>query len=242
LVIAEKVKSFAPDVKFQNFQPAQNSLSNRIKNPNATFVGTTRFVLRIDKQSEANYLELFSGLSAKKNPGKPVTAKVYDLGLFQKIKTEANVLLQFDQYKMEVREKFSLGMLKPGDYVIEVEDLQRAFNIRIEGQLHFNVIMSPDLVLQTSSVTGLNNFIVSIPEGVTQIIVNKSKSLKILTPMGRDLNFVDNKTSSHVIDVKKGEAGEWLFYYQAGMLSVEGIPPYIGMDPNRFLMPVSDQK
>lgn len=237
LIKIEGLRSYSETAKFVNFRPAATSPALRIKNPNATFVGTTRFVLRIDKKSAENVLELTSGLSAKVNPGKPVTVKVFDLALFQKIKAEADVLLQHEQFKMGVKEKFSFASLKPGDYMVEIEDLQRSFNVRFSGQLHFNVVVSPDLILQTSSVTGLNNFIVKVPEGVTQIVINKSKSLKVLSPAGRQIDFADNKTGAYVVEIKKGETGDWLFFYQAGILNIEGIPPYLGIDPNRFLAP-----
>ncbi|MFT3676136.1 MAG: DUF4838 domain-containing protein [Chitinophagaceae bacterium] len=238
LTRAEGLRSYAEMDQFKNATVAASSPAAAIKAPAVTFTGTTRFLVRIDKQSAGNLIELTSGLSAKVNPGVPVVVKVFDYKLFRQIKTEADVVLLHEQHKMGIKEQFSLASLKAGDYVIEVDDSQRAFNIRITGQLHFNVMISPDLVMQTSSVKGLNNFIVRVPPGTKTMVVNKTKSLRIQTPTGRILSFSDNKTSSIVVEVKAGEEGDWLFFYQVGILGIDGVPPYLGMDPTRFLAPV----
>ncbi|MFN4312841.1 MAG: DUF4838 domain-containing protein [Chitinophagaceae bacterium] len=226
--------------RFENSQLTGNTPAGSIKKPGVTFVGLTRFIVRINKQSNQNLIELMGGLSAKTNAGQPNTIKVYDFGLFQSIKAEANVLLLHEQRSMQVKESFSLASLKPGLYIIEVEDMQRAFNISMSGDLHYNVAVSQDLILQTSSVTGLNNMILFVPEGTSQFVINKTKSLRVQSPTGRILDFADNKNSSHVIEVKKGEAGHWLLFYQAGVLNLEGVPPYLGIDPQRYLKPITD--
>lgn len=231
------LKNFAEARSFREGKIPLTSPAFNIKKPQVTFVGNTRFVLRISRQGETNKVDLTPGLSSKTNPGMPVTLKVYNYSLFQDIKTEADVLLQYDLDKMGVRASLSLASLKPGDYVVEVEDLQRAFLISFTGDLFFNAILSTDHIFQTSSVAGLNNLILDVPEGVTHFVVNKTKSLRIRSPLGRDFDFADNKNSTHVIEVKKGEAGTWLFYYQAGVINIEGVPPYLGFDPHRFLVP-----
>lgn len=238
LIRAEGLRSYSEVDQFKNATVAASSPAAVIKDPAVTFTGTTRFLIRIDKQSADNLIELTSGLSAKINPGVPVTVRVFDYKLFRQIKTEADVVLLHEQHKMGVKEQFSLASLKSGDYVMEVDDSQRAFNIRITGQLHFNVMISPDLIMQTSSVKGLNNFIVRVPPGTKTMVVNKTKSLRIQTPAGRILSFSDNKTSNIVVEVKAGEEGDWLFFYQVGVLGIDGVPPYLGIDPKRFLAPI----
>lgn len=234
----EGVKSFseASDFDSKPVKPAANSLP--VLPVISSFIGETKFALKIEKQSSANFIEIKSGYSARPEQDKPVTIKVYRYDLYQQIKQEADVVLSDTQWSKAVPKKISLSKLEPGEYMVEVNDQLKIFNIRFQGDIRYNLVMSSDRVTETSSIAGLNNFYFVVPGAVKKIIVHKSKTVKLRSPAGRVIEFMENKQDSHTVEILKGEEGMWQVFYQVGNLFIEGVPPYLGMEPGKFLMPV----
>jgi hypothetical protein len=208
-----------------------------VSNPVSSFVGTTRFTLQVISRSKENAVELKSGWSARPNQDKPVALRIYRFGLYQQIKQEADIVLSDTQWAKATVKKVSLAGLEPGEYVVEVEDQLKIFNIRFLGNIRYNVMMAADRVTETSSVAGLNNFYFAVPAGVKKFILHKSKTIKLRSPSGRVLEFTDNRQDSHTVEVRAGEEGIWQVFAQVGNLFIEGVPPYLGVEAGKFLLP-----
>ncbi len=133
--------------------------------------------------------------------------------------------------------RVSLRSLEPGDYLVRVEDHFKMFSLKFSKPIEYSVIMNPEKILLTSSVTGLNTFYFNVAPGVKKIIVHKSKVLKLMSPTGRVLDFTKNVQESITVDVKENETGLWQIFAQAGNLHIEGVSPYLGVEPAKMLLP-----
>ncbi|MBS1920202.1 MAG: DUF4838 domain-containing protein [Bacteroidetes bacterium] len=215
--------------------PKEMSISSSVP----AYVGQTQFIFKIEKQSANNYFEMASGFSAKAEDQKNVEASIYVYTDYLKNKLQAKKVWNGEQSKKDTKEKFSLASLPAGTYFMQVEDWDKMFTLKFSDAMNFSVFDSGDHWLQTSSAAGLNTFYFIVPQNVKRFIVYKSKILKLVSPRGRLINMTDNNESTTVVEVQKGENGLWQVYYQAGLLFLEGIPPYLGLHPDRMLIPAN---
>lgn len=63
-----------------------------------------------------------------------------------------------------------------------------------------------------------------------------------MSPTGRLLEYTANKQESIVVEVKENETGLWQIFAQAGGLHIEGVPPYLGVVPDKMLLPADLDK
>ena len=202
-----------------------------------SFIGETNFLVRIDKRSKDNFLEIKSGYSARPDDAKPVTVKIYKYSQYQAMKDDAEVVLSLEQSEKLVNKTMSLDKLEPGDYIVRVQDQYKMFVMKFSDPIAFSVMMNPEKTLLTSSVTGLNTFYFSVLAPSKKFVIHKSKILKLLSPTGRLLEYLDNNQESIVVEVKENETGLWQIFYQSGGLHIEGVPPYLGVVPDKMLQP-----
>ena len=233
----EGIKTFEYGKKFK--KPARIQVSKKMKSGNnvPSFTGETDFLIRIDKKSDENYLEIKSGYAARPADAKQVTIKIYKYLQYWSLKDKADLLFAAKQPEKLVSKKISLETLEPGDYLVKVEDQFKMFTLKFSDPISFSVIMNAEKMLLTSSVTGLNTFYFSVLPGVKRFIIHKSKVLKLMSPNGRLLDYTENKQQSIIVEVKENENGLWQIFAQAGNLYIEGVPPYLGIVPGKMLLP-----
>lgn len=238
----EGLKAFEYGKKFS--RPPKIQLSPKMKPGNLapSFTGETNFLIRIDKKSADNFLEVKSGWAARPADAKPVTIKVYKYLQYQSLKNEADVIFSAEQSEKLLNKKISLESLEPGDYLLRVEDQYKMFALKFSPDVTFSVMMNAERTLLTSSVTGLNTFYFSVLPGTKRFIIHKSKVLKLMSPTGRLLEYTANKQESIVVEVKENETGLWQIFAQAGGLHIEGVPPYLGVVPDKMLLPADLDK
>jgi hypothetical protein len=233
----EGLRSFSYGKKFNRQLKTFSPLKTQPLNLAPSFTGETKFLLKIAKRSQENYIELKSGYAARPADAKTVSVKIYRQSQFAALKEEADVVFKAEQSIKMVTEKISLQSLNAGDYILIIDDQSKMFSIKFSPVLYYSVIMDAEKTLLTSSVTGLNTFYFSVLPGIKKFVVHKSKVLKLLAPSGRVLEFTENKQQSLVVDVKDNEKGLWQVFGQAGNLFIEGVPPYLGIVPDRMLLP-----
>jgi hypothetical protein len=233
----EGLKSFEYGRKFK--KPQKLPLSQKMKPGNLapSFTGETHFLVRIEKSSADNFVEIKSGWAARPADAKPVTIKIYKYFQYQALKNEADIIFSAEQSEKLTSKKISLETLEAGDYLLRVEDQFKMFSLKFSQAISFSVIMSAEKMLLTSSVTGLNTFYFSVSPGTKRFIIHKSKVLKLMSPSGRLLEYTANKQESIVVEVKENETGLWQIFAQAGGLHIEGVPPYLGVVPDKILLP-----
>jgi hypothetical protein len=198
--------------------------------------GKTEFVIRINKKDQANWLEFTSGISAVQSV-LPVSISVYPVGTYTEAAVPVKPLLRLQQTKDAVKEKFSLSSLAPGLYTVRVEDQMKMFILEFGPAIDYSIVLNASEKLLTSSAAGVNNFFFYVPKGVKSFRVNKSVIVKLLSPMQRWIDHSNNKDEVFTVDVKPGEEGLWIVNFQAGNLYIDGVPPYLGTDPYRMLVP-----
>ncbi|MEP7373394.1 MAG: DUF4838 domain-containing protein [Chitinophagaceae bacterium] len=233
----EGMKSFRYGNKFKKAKKIQVSPKMKPGNTAPSFIGETNFLIRIDKRSKDNYLEIKSGYSARPDDAKPVTVKIYKYSQYQVMKDDAEVIISMEQSEKLVNKKMGLQKLEKGDYIVRVQDQYKMFVMKFSDPIAFSVMMNPEKTLLTSSVTGLNTFYFSVQAPSKKFVIHKSKILKLLSPTGRLLEYLDNNQESIVVDVKENETGLWQIFYQSGGLHIEGVPPYLGVIPEKMLLP-----
>ena len=233
----EGLRSFEYGKRFK--KPVKIQLSQKMKPGNTapSFTGETNFLVRIDKRSADNFLEIKSGWAARPADAKPVTIKIYKYLQYQALKDEADIVFSAEQSEKLVDKKISLETIDAGDYLVRVEDQFKMFSLKFSPTIEFSVMMNAEKMLLTSSVTGLNTFYFSVLPGVKRFIIHKSKVLKLMSPAGRLLEYTANKQESIVVEVKENETGLWQIFAQAGGLHIEGVPPYLGIVPDKMLLP-----
>jgi Domain of unknown function (DUF4838) len=236
----EGLQVFEYGKKFNKIEKVKVSAKMKPGNPVPSFTGETGFLIRIGKKSKDNFFEIKSGYAARPPDAKPVTIKVYNFLQYQLLKEEADIIFSAEQSEKLVNKTISLEKLEAGDYLVKVEDRFKMFSLKFSPPISFSVIMSAEKSLLTSSVTGLNTFYFSVLPKAKRFVIHKSKVLKLLSPSGRILEYTENRQESIVVEVNENEIGLWQIFAQAGDLYIEGVPPYLGVFPERMLLP-SDQ-
>ena len=95
----------------------------------------------------------------------------------------------------------------------------------------------PNPALQTTSAGGMNTFYFYVPAGVKKFVIHKSVVLNLASPAGRAIDRSNRKEESFEVVVGPGEHGIWQINGQAGVIYIEGVPPYFGTHPTRMLVP-----
>ena len=233
----EGLRTFEYGKKFHKNEKVKIDSKMKPGNTAPSFTGETSFLVRIDQRSPDNFFEIKSGYAARPADAKPVTVKIYKYLQYQALKDEADIIFSAEQSEKLVNKKIGLETLEPGDYLVKVEDQFKMFSLKFSPSISFSVMMSAEKSLLTSSVTGLNTFYFSVLPGVKRFIIHKNKVLKLISPAGRLLEYTDNKQQSIVVEVKENETGLWQIFAQAGSLYIEGVPPYLGVIPEKMLLP-----
>ena len=234
----EGLRTFEYGKKFYKNEKMKIASKMKPGNTAPSFTGETSFLVRIDKQSKDNFFEIKSGYAARPADAKTVKIKVYKYSQYQALKDEADIIFSAEQSEKLIEKKISLQTLEAGDYLLKVEDQFKMFSLKFSPPVTFSVIMSAEKSLLTSSVTGLNTFYFSVLPGTKRFIIHKTKVLKLMSPAGRLLEYMNNNQESIVVEVKENETGLWQIFGQGGHLHIEGVPPYLGVIPEKMLLPL----
>jgi len=234
----EGMQEFEPG-KISGKKPGKSLASVRMKpgNVSPSFIGETSFLIRIDEQSKDNFVEIKSGFSARPDDAKPVKIKIFRSKQYQDLKDDADTIIYAEQREKAASKQISLKDLEVGEYILKVEDQFKMFVLKFSRDISFSVVMNPQNMLLTSSGTGLNTFYFSVLPGTKRFVIHKSKVLKLMSPAGRVLEYTNNTQESIVVEVKENETGVWQIFNQAGHLHIEGVPPYLGVIPEKMLLP-----
>jgi uncharacterized protein (DUF2164 family) len=198
-----------------------------------TYSGTQEFVLRINKKGAQNFIEAAGGYVSGGGGKQAVPVQVFP---FQQnaIEQGGEPLLQHKVTTTASYEKLDLSSLAPGLYSVVIRDPGKMCRIRFSGDINYSIVMSAGNKINTGI---LNYFYAYVPKGTTKFLLHKDIICRIKSPSGRDIDLVNNKEEIVEINVGPGEDGFWLIHFQVGKLYIEGIPPYLGIDPAKMLLP-----
>jgi hypothetical protein len=229
-----EIGSFKQSNSIIRLDAATKLPQTEFKETGHAYWGNTSFVMQVKKQGADNWLELTSGFT-EKSGGVPVRIKIYPYA--PAAEDKGKPLLTFAQDAKNKKEKISLSALKPGTYTVEVTDPMKMFTLIFAPSIDFSILMLVDQQLLTTSAANLNNFFFYVPKGTKNFRISKTVILKLLSPAGRSINYANDKDEVFNVEVKPGEEGLWIIYFQAGSLFIDGVPPYLGTDINRMLVP-----
>ncbi|HEX2628163.1 MAG TPA: DUF4838 domain-containing protein [Chitinophagaceae bacterium] len=197
----------------------------------------TEYIIRVNKQSADNAINIKSDYSAQPPFDRPVELRIYNIPAATSSAKEGSLVLSFDQSKKQVLEKFSLASLKPGLYKLKVDDQRKMFIMDIAGNIDYSIVAGAENKVNTTSAAGLNTFFFYVPAGTKKFEVMKGGVMVLKTPAGRIIDKQNRLEENFVVDVQAGEAGIWTIEKQAGTIYLEGVPPYLGHDPATMLIP-----
>jgi hypothetical protein len=197
----------------------------------------TDYIIRINKQSADNVINIKSDYSAQPPFDRPVELRIYNMPAAGSNAKEGSLVLSFDQSKKQVLEKFSLASLKPGTYKLKVDDQRKMFIMEIAGNVDYSIVAGAENKINTTSAASLNTFFFYVPPGTKRFEMIKGGIMTLKTPTGRKIDRQNRLEENFTVEVQPGEEGIWSIESQAGSIYMEGVPPYLGHDPATMLVP-----
>jgi hypothetical protein len=237
LKIAEPVKEFTSAQKFTtvpNLGRFAKVIADSSNTDNAYWY-TNEWVMEIKNKGANNFIDFTGDYIGDATNRKPIKISVYPY------KADGNVsstpaLIYYEYKSTKVNERISFTQLTPGYYTVIIEDPVKIFRFKFSPAVNFSMVMRPDRQVHS---TALFYSFIYVPEGTKKFNILKTSLLSLITPTGRKLDFMTDKSDDIQIEVQKGEAGLWRIKPLYGKLYVEGIPPYLGTSASQMLIPAS---
>lgn len=236
LKIAASVTKYQPSMKLKSVTAGQlvsKLVADSAASLNNSFLLTNEWVMQLKSKSAANYIEIRGDFSKDLNNIKAIIISIYPYAPDGDV-ADLKPLLQFSYIGRNEKTRFSLGELAAGTYTILIEDPIKLYWIRFSDPVKYSALMRPMRQLQISSV---NYAFIYVPEGVKRFNVIKSRTVRFLSPTGREVKMVNDRVEDLQVEVKPGEAGLWRILFATDRLFIEGIPPYMGLSPRQMLIP-----
>ncbi|MBL7739737.1 MAG: DUF4838 domain-containing protein [Chitinophagaceae bacterium] len=192
---------------------------------------TTDFAVKITGQSKENYIDISGGFVTGGGGNQPIRISVYPYRADRK--TDGKPLVYYEYKGSKTNERVSLATLKPGHYLLRVDDPAKIFRIRFARALYYSLLISPVRQLQGNYA---NHLFIYVPPGVRKFNVLKYEA-KFITPAGRIVDLTDRTQTDVEVNVQPGEQGIWKLIFFSGELYFDGIPPVMGVVADRMLIP-----
>jgi len=193
--------------------------------------GPHSFVIQISKQGDNNFIWLAGGFVTGGGGDKPIVVTVG--GYSPAAQASQTPLLEFNYTGKKDTQQISLRRLPKGYYQVMINDPNKYFRIGFSPSISYATIVTAQNRL--SAYTKYMCFYV--PHGTAQFTVFKDISAILVSPTGRTVDMNDKKMEEIDVTVMPGEDGLWMINFLSGKFHIEGIPPFIGMDPDQMLIP-----
>ena len=232
----EGIKTFKPTTSFIELGTITNVTNKKYHTAPNTFWHPTSFIISIKTKGSHNSLNIGHGSAVNPGIARPLTMDFYLLKNGTP-STDDKPDYRIEQTQEGGDQDFSLAALAPGDYLLKIDDLRKQFLISFSPSIKYSVVAGPNPALQTTSAGGMNTFYFYVPAGVKKFVIHKSVVLNLASPAGRAIDRSNRKEESFEVVVGPGEHGIWQINGQAGVIYIEGVPPYFGTHPTRMLVP-----
>jgi len=230
----EDVKIFVPTAtKFRSpaLSPVFKKREYNGYKETTAFTGIHYFVLEIKNPGEKNYLELSGGLVNGGGSAKPISVTVAPYtGV---VDMSQNPLLQYDYSGSRDTQQVRLNKLAKGYYLMKVEDPAKMFRLTFSPSIPYSIIVTPQ-----NRFNGYSRYLsFYVPAGIAAFRVFKEIEAILVSPSGRVVDL--SKKGSEEIDIKvlNGEEGLWMINFVNGYFHIEGVPPFMSMNPEQMLIP-----
>ncbi|MBK8698257.1 MAG: hypothetical protein IPN29_01295 [Saprospiraceae bacterium] len=144
-----------------------------------------------------------------------------------------NPLLQYDYSGSRDTQQVRLNKLAKGYYLLKVEDPAKMFRLKFSPSIPYSIIVTPQ-----NRFNGYSRYLsFYVPAGIAAFRVFKEIEAILVSPSGRVVDL--SKKGSEEIDIKvlNGEEGLWMINFVNGYFHIEGVPPFMSMNPEQMLVP-----
>jgi hypothetical protein len=237
LVLKEKLPSFSLSRQFVTKVAPAGIFADKqyagYKNTTA-FTGPHNFILEVKNTGIQNFLKIAADFVTGGGSAKPVTLRFYPYTGVTDPGSQKPVL-QYDYTGRMDTQQVSLKGLARGYYLLQVYDPQKIFRIDFSPALSYAVVVTPQDRL--NAYTRYMAFYV--PAGTKTFRVFKDIEAILISPTGRKVDMSQKGPAETDVPVQPGEAGYWMINFMSGKLHIEGIPPYMAMNPDQLLIPTN---
>ncbi|MBS1655751.1 MAG: DUF4838 domain-containing protein, partial [Bacteroidetes bacterium] len=234
LVLKEKIRLVGLSSKFIT-KVARTDIFNSkqyITNRNTTaFTGPHDFIIEIKESGSQNFLQIAAGFVTGGGSDKPVSISVFKYSVGNE--NDQKPLFEFNYTDRAEKEKISLEKLPKGYYLIKIYDPQKIFTIDFSPSISYAILVTPKARL--NAYTRYMAFYV--PPGTKVFRVFKDIETILISPTGRKVDMSKKGTEEIDVKLEANEAGYWMINFMSGKLHIEGIPPYMAMNPDQLLIP-----
>lgn len=194
--------------------------------------GPHNYVFEIKNQGNVNFVKVAAGFVTGGGSEKPVTLSFFHYNGTTEIGTEEPLLAYDYRGKMDTQQ-VNLKKLPKGLYLLKVYDPQKKYILDFSSSISWSIIVTPQ-----NRINGYTRFMTFyVPTGISKFRVFKDISVILISPKGRIVDMNDEKVDEKDITVMDGESGFWMINFLSGKLHIEGVPPFMAIDPARMLVP-----
>jgi hypothetical protein len=235
LKISDPVKEFTVTQKFTTV-PDLARYNKLIADSSVTdnaYWYTNEWVIQIKSKGAENFIDFTGDYIADKTNVQSTKINIYPYTADGNIASKESLLF-YEYTKTRVPEKISLSQLAPGFYTLIIQDPVKIFRLKFSPPINYSMVMRPWRQINS---TAIYYSFIYVPEGTKKFNVIKTSLLGLITPAGRKLDFMTNRTEEIQIEVQKGEEGLWLVKPLYDKFFVEGIPPFLSTSASQMLIP-----
>lgn len=193
------------------------------------------FIIQVVKSGKENYFDFTGGYVTGGGGESPISITVIPYAAADDSQIP---LLSYNYTGKMTTERINLESLKPGFYKLSVKDPLKIFKIDFSNAINFSLLISAKNKLNSNFC---NNLFAFVPKDVTAFRVWKNIVVRFQTPAGRIVNLESKGENETEVQVLPGEAGLWKIIFFSGALYIDGLPPVLGFNPARMLIPAGIQ-
>ncbi len=194
--------------------------------------GGHRIIINLNDPSTS--INLSAGL-IKAHQYKPLKLDIYPYNQLLNTDGEPS-LLSITIEPRKPMKSISLDKLKVGTYIAVIDDSKNGFTLSFTGNVQYAIVASFQQKLWTF---GRNNLYFNV-KNEKSFTINNQGPLTLRSPVGRIIDM-QKTTGITKVEVKGNEQGEWEIIKQSGVLSIQGVLPFVGADRNFLLKPIYSQ-
>ena len=123
----------------------------------------------------------------------------------------------------EPLETVPLSFLKPGLYLVEVNDAKGGFTIEFSGNMRYGILADDQ---RPTLSFARNNLVFFVGKDTKEFTLINNGVVLVVSPAGRTIDL-QNKKGRIIVQVLKGEQGTWALKKQSGEISLQGVMPLL---------------
>jgi hypothetical protein len=203
-----------------------------VKEDRNSYVNTTWFVFE-KKKTDSSFFEMQADFIEGGGFLLPVTVSVFPFTGYQL--PAGKYLIQHLYTDRKKWNRYSLASLPKGLFVLKVEDPKKGFQLRFSPVINYSLFIPEEERLEVGYIHSLYFY---VPSGTKSFRFIKSKTMRLIDPLGKEYDYMNNKQDEIEIFPSPQQAGIWRLMGVSEFFKPEGIYPIFGIIPSRMLYPI----